>query len=249
MDLSRQLNYPQSSTSELLRCLMRLGYLHYNRAERTYKPTARVALLGAWVKPSLFHGGPILTALNDIVSATGATAILSTSSNYVLQHLHVVHGENGATADVRCGDELPLLHTAQGRLLLSTYRNESVRLVVHRLNAEELDPARHVRIADVLDEFTMLRERGWIIESDRDGIGCVSVLLPVLDRNADRLTISIAARPDMIAERGEELLELLLRHRARFVELEVEPAQQERANNVVQMSDARNLESYRRQFA
>lgn len=55
MEMSRTLNYPQSSTSELLRCLTRLGYLHYNRVRRTYSPTARVALLGAWVKPSLFR--------------------------------------------------------------------------------------------------------------------------------------------------------------------------------------------------
>ena len=61
MDLSRSLEYPQSSTSELLRCLTRLGYLHYNRYRRTFSPTARVALLGSWVEPTLFRGGTVLT--------------------------------------------------------------------------------------------------------------------------------------------------------------------------------------------
>src|ERR1700741_4532772 len=76
MDMSRTLNYPQSSTSELLRCLTRLGYLHYNRFRRTYSPTARVALLGAWVKPDLFRGGPILSAIDKVAERVRETVVL-----------------------------------------------------------------------------------------------------------------------------------------------------------------------------
>lgn len=249
MDLSRELSYPQSSTSELLRCLKRLGYLHYDRAERTYRPTARVALLGAWVKPDLFHGGPILAMVNDIARLTNEATILSTSDNYVLRHLHVVHGENDALKGLHCGDEQPLLHSAQGRLLLSSYRNENVRSAVHRLNAEDADPEHHVRVADVLDEFAPLRERRWIIEEDRNGVGCVAVILP-LDRGNDRLAISIMARSEVIAERGEEMLQLLLSHRDQFAKRHLEDhVSQERAHNVVDMSEARSKDSYLRQFA
>src|SRR5207253_1159749 len=73
MDLSRSLAYPQSSTSELLRCLTALGYLHYNRYRRTYSPTARVALLGSWVDPTLFRGGTVLTALDRVADRVGET--------------------------------------------------------------------------------------------------------------------------------------------------------------------------------
>src|SRR5271170_3404827 len=89
MDMSRSLAYPQSSTSELLRCLTRLGYLHYNRVRGTYTPTARVALLGSWVEPTLFRGGTVLTALDHLAETVGETVALSTAVNYVVQHLHV----------------------------------------------------------------------------------------------------------------------------------------------------------------
>src|SRR3546814_12145725 len=46
IDISRALHYPESSTSILLRSLVALGYLDYDRRKRTYRPNSRVRLLG-----------------------------------------------------------------------------------------------------------------------------------------------------------------------------------------------------------
>lgn len=249
MDMSRSLNYPQSSTSELLRCLAHLGYLHYNRARRAYSPTARVALLGSWVKPSLFRGGPILSAIDEVAKFANETVALSTTSNYALQHLHVVHGSDEGAIDAHAGDELPLLHSAQGRLLLSSYRNEHVRSAVHRLNADEPDPELHVRIADVLEEFSMLRDRGWVIESDRTGVGCVSVLLP-RGRQTDRLALSVLARPEVIEHRGQEILEVLLNHKSMFAYSDDEGEDMgAMAGDVIPMVPPVKITNHRRYFA
>ena len=249
MDMSRTLNYPQSSTSELLRCMTRLGYLHYNRVRRTYSPTARVALLGAWVKPSLFRGGPVLSAIDEVAKLTDETVALSSCSNYVIQHLHVIHGGKDGAIDAHGGDELPILHSPQGRLLLSTYNNDNVRSAVHRLNAEEEDVARHVRVAELLSEFTQLRDRGWIIEEDRDGVGGVSVLLPHA-RSMDRLCVSVLAKPAVIAERGQELLDLLLSRSQAMADLYMTEQDREKGrNNVVPMPEPVKIVSYRRHFA
>jgi len=248
MDMSRTLKYPQSSTSELLRCLTRLGYLHYNRFRRTYSPTARVALLGAWVKPSLFRGGPVLSAIDEIAEETNETVLLSTNANYVVQHLHVLHGNAEGAIDAHGGDTRPVLHSPQGRLLLSSYRNEHIRSAVHRLNADEPDPARHVKISDVVSELSALREKGWIIAQEEDGTGCVAVLLPHR-RHMDRLAISIQARSEVIEERGEEMLALLLRQRDRLGSLRLEEDGTEEMNNVVRLPDPPKIVSYRRHFA
>lgn len=249
MDMSRTLNYPQSSTSELLRCMTRLGYLHYNRVRRTYSPTARVALLGAWVKPSLFRGGPVLSAIDEVAKLTNETVALSSSTNYVLQHLHVIHGNSDDAIDAHTGDELPILHSPQGRLLLSTYGNEAVRSAVHRLNAEEADTEKHVRVADLLSEFMVLRDKGWIIEQDRDGVGSVTVLLPHA-RHMDRLSVSVLAKPSVIAERGQEILDLLLsRSRAMADLYAADQGEESSKSNVVPMPEPVKIISYRRHFA
>jgi DNA-binding IclR family transcriptional regulator len=249
MDMSRTLNYPQSSTSELLRCLTRLGYLHYNRNRRTYSPTARVALLGAWVKPSLFRGGPVLSAIDEVAELTNETVALSTSTNYVLQHLHVIHGSSDHAIDAHCGDELPILHSPQGCLLLSSYSNDNVRSAVHRLNAEEPDTTRHVRLAELLSDFATLRERGWIIEQDRNGVGCVAVMLP-FGRNMDRLTVSVLAEPAVIEQRGQEILDVLLSRKDAIADLHIEEeSAKAEACSVVPMPQPIKIASYRRHFA
>jgi DNA-binding IclR family transcriptional regulator len=249
MDMSRTLNYPQSSTSELLRCLTRLGYLHYNRFRRTYSPTARVALLGAWVKPSLFRGGPLLSAIDELAHVTNETVLLSTASNYVVQHLHVIHGNTDHSVEAHVGDTRPLLHTPQGKLLLSSYQTDHIRSAVHRLNADEEDQEKHVRVAEVLAELAMLRERGWTIDEGQDGIGCVAVLLP-RGRHMDRLVISVQMPSAMVGERGEEILEMLMQRRDEISRLHAEEEDRNvEASNVVPMPEPVKITSYHRHFA
>jgi IclR family KDG regulon transcriptional repressor len=215
MDLSRSLSYPQSSTSELLRCLTRLGYLHYNRVRRTYTPTARVALLGSWVEPTLFRGGTVMTALDHLVEAVGETVALSTAVNYVVQHLHVVTGQGEDAVAEQAGHTEPLLYSPQGRLLLATYQDLQIRSALHRLNAEEPNPERRVKVNETIDEFSRIRKRGWLIDAHakaEDGVGVVAVLLPPR-KGRDRLALSVMARSEVVEQRGEEILQIMLEER------------------------------------
>nr|WP_047166208.1 helix-turn-helix domain-containing protein [Sphingomonas sp. Y57] len=248
MDMSRTLSYPQSSTSELLRCLTRLGYLHYNRFRRTYSPTARVALLGAWVKPALFRGGPVLSAIDRVANLVGETVILSTASNYVVQHLHVIHGQDEGAIDAHVGDTLPLLHSPQGKLLLSSYQNDHIRSAVHRLNAEEGDASRHVRLADVMEEMAALREKGWLVTDQADGSGCIAVLLPAR-RGMDRLVISVLASREVIEERSGEIIAALLDHRDEIDAVEGPEVEEPSQSSIARMNDNVKIVSYRRHFA
>ncbi|MBO9376184.1 helix-turn-helix domain-containing protein [Sphingomonas histidinilytica] len=248
MDMSRTLSYPQSSTSELLRCLTRLGYLHYNRFRRTYSPTARVALLGAWVKPALFRGGPVLSAIDRVADLVGETVILSTASNYVVQHLHVIHGHEEDAIDAHVGDTLPLLHSPQGKLLLSSYQNDHIRSAVHRLNAEESDASRHVRLADVMEEMAALREKGWLVTDQADGSGCIAVLLPAR-RGMDRLVISVLASREVIEQRSGEIIAALLDHRDEIDAVEGAEVREMAESNLARMNDNVKIVSYRRHFA
>src|SRR3954466_2294641 len=80
MDIARSMGYPQSSTSELLSCLVALGYLHRDRYARTYRPSARVALLGAWVQPTFFRHGRLLPMMDELAAESGASVVLATKA-------------------------------------------------------------------------------------------------------------------------------------------------------------------------
>ncbi|HZU65288.1 MAG TPA: IclR family transcriptional regulator C-terminal domain-containing protein [Novosphingobium sp.] len=248
MDMARSLSYPQSSTSELLRCLTRLGYLHYNRFRRTYSPTARVALLGSWVRPSLFRGGALLHAIDSLCEKAGQTVVLSSACNYVVQHLHVVQGAEAGALPVHVGDAVALLHSAQGKLLLSSYTNEQVRSVVHRLNAEAGDQAHHVKIADFLDELEQMRKGGWAVAHGADGHSAIAAILPPL-RGMDRMAISLVATTDQLLQRESELLAAVLHTRDEVAKGCAEAMPCAVPANVVPMKQEMKILSYRRHYA
>src|SRR5262245_9190868 len=98
MDIARTYGYPQSSTSELLSCLVALGYLRLDLRARTYRPSARVAMLGSWVQPDLFRHGAALTLMDELAGDVGATVMLASRVGLAAQVFQVV-GPNGVSSD------------------------------------------------------------------------------------------------------------------------------------------------------
>jgi DNA-binding IclR family transcriptional regulator len=206
MDVARALGVPQSSTSELLGCLVKQGYLQRDRYARTYAPTSRVALLGAWVQPSLFRHGSLLPMMDEIVDESGHTALLGSMVGVALRHVHVVGATipNGLCA----GSDHSLLHSPMGKVLLSTFDREVVRKIVHRLNAEA-GPERIVRINDLFEELDQIRAQGFATESTESGGNIiVAVLLP--QSGEEQLSLGIVVPVDEV-ENGLQAYVRLLR--------------------------------------
>lgn len=193
------------TASELLRCLVALGYLTYNRYSRIYKPTARVALIGACVEREIFRDGTLMPLMETLAQVTGLTVAVTSTSNYAVQHLHVVRGSKDCDAPLHRGDWHPILHCPQGRLILSTYREAHIRSALHRLNADERDPNKRVCINSTLQQLAALRQQGWIMETEEDGdLTTLCVMLPRRVAR-ERLVISVAGPRQIVAEAVEQV--------------------------------------------
>src|SRR5262245_2599753 len=128
-DISKRLNYPQSSTSVLLRCLRDLGFLYYNRTARRYRPTTRAALLGCWAEGGAYRGGRMLQVVDAISQRLGETVVLSNAcSDYNVHHIHVVRGLNDAAVSVRSGQSESVLLCPHGHIFLSSYPDRQISL-------------------------------------------------------------------------------------------------------------------------
>lgn len=180
MDVSRALNYPQSSTSELLRCLTSLGYLSYDALRRAYKPTARVAILGAWVEPELFRRGHLLSWMDALSERTGKAVVLATTVGLAVRYIHVIEPAARHRLAPQ-GAQQKLLRSTTGRLFLSTFEDRKLRAVVHRLNAEETDPALRVKLSDVLADVEQIRRQGYAQARHADADNLVAMLLASKD--------------------------------------------------------------------
>jgi DNA-binding IclR family transcriptional regulator len=135
MDIARSMGYPQSSTSELLSCLVALGYLTRNRAARTYRPTARVAVLGARVQPKLFRDGRLLATMDEIAHETGVAIVLGNRVGLDIQYIHTA-APSDAQVRIEDGATAALAHSAMGKAILAAVDRNYTRKLMHRVNAE-----------------------------------------------------------------------------------------------------------------
>lgn len=207
MDIARAYGYPQSSTSELLSCLVALGYLRRDLYARTYKPSARVAVLGAWIQPNLFRKGNLLPLMDELADDADATVVLASKVGLEVQVFHVVAPSQGERVDVKTGDMTLLLHSAAGKALLTTLSPDHVRKLAHRLNAESPEH-RRVRFDELLAEVDQVRANGYAVSQIDDDRAMVAVLLPQ-SGTEEQLALAICASPDAVEANQERYVRLL----------------------------------------
>lgn len=204
MDVARALNAPQSSTSELLGSLVRRGYLARQRGERVFRPTSRVALLGAWVHPALFRNGKLLQLMDSLRDETSMGVALCSMVGVSLKHLHVVGKMPNGLAN---GPEAHLLRSPFGHALLSTMFSEDMRLLVQRLNAES-EPGQYVRHTELAERLLEVSKRGSASGPVAPGWSGIAVLLPQ-GVGEEKLALGIVGPAHQFEARGEELLRTL----------------------------------------
>lgn len=176
-DVVREFGYPASSGSVLLKSLVALGYLQYDKSRRTYFPTMRIAAIGSWVPGALFGESAIVRVMEDLHRATKETVILAAQSDLDAQYIHVIHAGEPLQRAVQPGTRRPLAYSGMGWLFLSAKPSREIEVLRRRINAAtgsrltQIDLTR--RIHDV-------RACGYAFSKGTvsKGAGIIAVLLP-----------------------------------------------------------------------
>jgi DNA-binding IclR family transcriptional regulator len=209
-EVAEALGYPQSSTSELLRSLVNLGYLNCSR--RIYRPSVRVALLGSWILPSLFRNGRLFNLMEDIAQEANENVILATQIGLVVRYIHIVQTQNPQAAPVPKTSDRPMLLTSMGRLLLSTLPNDELARTVELLNAQT-EPEKRVLLPTLMPIIEQIRRNGYCLSVDKyqPGAGAISVLLPIEPDEYDgQLAIGIAGYAPMLYANERRFIDIIL---------------------------------------
>jgi IclR family acetate operon transcriptional repressor len=166
-----------------------------------FRPTSRVALLGAWVHPDLFRNGSLLPMMDSLHEQAGFGVALGSMVGASLKHIHTV----GALPDeLSSGAERHLLHSPFGHVILSTMFSRDVRLLVHRLNAESSaeDQVRYGTLETRITEVSKKRSAMGLVAPGWSGI---AVLLPQ-GMGEEQLAVGVVGPTADIEARSEELL-------------------------------------------
>ncbi len=173
------LAYPASSGSALMKSLVALGYLDYDRERRTYFPTMRIAVLGAWVHDALFGDGVLSGLMDDLRAVTGETVILAAQSDLHAQYVHLIHSAEPLQVSVPPGARRPLGASGLGWVLLSLKGEADIEKLRRRINAEAPAGAKLTREA-LAERVGEVRARGYAFSKHTvsEGVGVIGAALP-----------------------------------------------------------------------
>jgi DNA-binding IclR family transcriptional regulator len=210
MEVADTLGYPQSSTSALLRSLVALGYLDYDRYKRTYVTSHRVALLGSWVNSDFVSEGSVISLMKELNELTGDTIILATRNGLFVQYIHLIQATSAARLHVTLGTTRPIAASVSGFAMLSTLTDHEIRRIVMRVNAETEDGKPLVKLADVMEHVNHTREKGYAFSCDMvtRGGGMIAAPLPG-PLGGQPLVIGIGGISEVMRAREIELVSVL----------------------------------------
>lgn len=173
------LGYPASSGSALMKSLVTVGYLDYDRDRRAYFPTMRIAALGAWVHDALFPDGVLDAVMNQLRTSTGETVILAAQSDLAAQYIHVVRSADPLQFVIPPGARRPLANSGMGWLLLSAKADAEIERLRRRINAEAGEAPKLSR-ETLMERIDEVRRRGYAFSKNNvtEGAGVIGVLLP-----------------------------------------------------------------------
>lgn len=164
-EIAADLGYPQSSATVLLKTLIMLGYLSYDRGERVYFPTPKVTALGDWVPMALFGSGTILEALRDVHAATGEGVFVGTRNDIYLQYTRTIESIHALRFHIDEGSIVPLTRSAAGWMLMADLPRERLDKLLRRANIAGKVSER-VSMAQIEDRLAEIRHKGYAHASD-----------------------------------------------------------------------------------
>ncbi len=209
-EIAQECDYPQSSTSALMRTIVELGYLSFDRASRTYRPTLRLPLLVNWVSTSLFKGDEILQLMQELSERTRETILLAAENGRYARYIHLIEATGSLRLHAVAGDTRPYTQTATGLVLMSTWDTRRLAGFIHRANSEEEDPARRVDLAALTKRLEKVRTEGYVVSRSGyiKGGGAVAMLLP-RESEEPPMAIGIGGLDASIEENSTHWVELM----------------------------------------
>lgn len=210
-EIAAVLGYPHSSATVLLKTLVKLGYLNFDRRDRVYFPTPKVTSLGDWVPRALFGTGRVVEAMRDVHAATGETVSINTKNDIYIQYVQVIQSVHPLRFVVDEGTLRPLTLSGLGWTLMSTLPDDKIDNLVRRANIAT-ERGDRVTVAQIMERVRDIRQRGYCFAQNVPfvGGGTICLLLPTKIQNQPAV-LGLGGAVERIRENHNRYLTVLQR--------------------------------------
>ncbi len=218
-EIQLALDIPASSTIALVKSLMHLGYLRFDRRARLYVPTLRVALLGDWLRRDALASEGVLAAMHMLSSATGEAAILSTPNDVHMQVTHIVPGREPIADVAKPGMLVSMTESAVGIAFLASRSDDEICALCRRLDREHRRTGP-IDVAALMARVSAARRMRYAAAYDLlPGVGSVAAVLPA-PLDTAQVVLCIGGQVARVRERerayARDLLAAIRKYRARL---------------------------------
>lgn len=217
-EIYSELGYPQSSTTNLLKSMVLLGYLNYNRTKRTYLPTMRLNLLGNWVAGYIQSEGRFRELVDEMQRRTDETVGLSTQNDLFIQYLFL-HGPEHEFKNMPPDGTMRLLvDSSGGRAMMARMGNRAIDKLCRYTNHYEMKNDR-VSYAEIMKDINWIRHVGYCYFPNwpTPDVSSISIALDA-DLHGIPLAIGVGGLADRIARKKADILEIMREMIAEFNE-------------------------------
>lgn len=182
-EVGSRLDYPASSTAAILKSMVALGYLAFDRATRTYFPTIRLGFVCSWIDQATFGDVKLERLVEELRTATGETIIIAVQNDLAVQYLLNRPGIFPVRFLAPAGLLRPLCSSGTGWALLSGKPETEVIAIVRRLN-RTARPAQKIDSVQLLDLLAEVRRQGYATSYGNviAGSGVIAMVLPGLSK-------------------------------------------------------------------
>jgi DNA-binding IclR family transcriptional regulator len=210
-DFTERFGYPPSSASAVLKSLVTLGYLDYDRFSRTYMPTMRIASLGGWIQPALFgQDENVLRLMQRMSDEFGECITLGAQSDLYVQYVFLIPSRLPIWYSVPIGTIRPIALSGSGWAMLGARSNTEIEDLVRRINFHEADLARKVQLADLMAHVEQGRRDGYIFNKHtlEPGAGGICMVLP--ERRFGRLfALAVSGPVERLEARQDRVIDAM----------------------------------------
>jgi IclR family transcriptional regulator, acetate operon repressor len=207
-EISETLEWPRSSTFNLLTTLKSLGYLYEPLPKGGVYPSPRWWELVEAIRSGEPPSTDMENLLEFLAQTTGETTALAAPNASQVMFVGVRESHYPVRYTTQIGNCVPTHATAAGRALLSQ-RSPSERLALLR-RAEYIRYTRHTLMTpeDIEAEIERSIERGWFLGNEDYSPGLMGVAL-ALPMPARHYALLISGPVDRLKSRTEEIVNLM----------------------------------------
>lgn len=204
------LGYPQSSTTNLLKSMVLLGYLNYNRVKRTYLPTMRLNMLGNWVAGYIQAEGGFRELVEEMQRRTDETVALSTQNDLFIQYLFLRTPEHQFKNAPSDGTMRMLVDSSGGRAMMSRMSDRAIDKLCRYTNHYEMGDGTRVNYEEVMKDIAWIRHVGYCFVPNRptEDVSSISIALDA-DLHGIPLSIGVGGMADRIARKKFDILAIM----------------------------------------